>query len=246
MTGNSAADEAKSTGWSRGRVLKVAGLAAVAIGAVLLIQLLPLDAWKSRLEAYVEANGVWGGVVFGLVYVVAAVALLPASALTLVAGAVFGPLWGFVIVSIASTTAAACTLVIGRYLARDQVERWAGSSPRFAAVDRAIATGGWKVVAMLRLSPAIPFNLQNYMYGLTSIPLWKCVLTSWIAMMPGTFLYVYLGYLGGEAATGGGDDGSAQVGKWVLLGVGLLATIGVTVYLTKLAKRELAKQTEIT
>ena len=77
----------------------------------------------------------------------------------------------------------------------------AGSNRRFAAIDGAIAEGGWKIVALLRLSPAVPFNLQNYLFGLTRIGFWPYLLTSWIAMMPGTFLYVYVGHLTGEALT---------------------------------------------
>jgi hypothetical protein len=94
---------------------------------------------------------------------------------------------------------------------------------------------------MLRLSPAVPFNLQNYMYGLTAIRFWPCVLTSWVAMAPGTLLYVYLGTVGRrglEAATGGS---SASAGQWALLVVGLIATAAVTVYVTRLAKRALAR-----
>ena len=230
-----------STGVPKGRL---AAIAVVVVGLFVAIKFLPIQDWTDRLGAYVETLGVWGPIVFGLVYVAAAVALVPASALTLAAGAIFGPLLGFIIVSIASTTSAALSLLIGRYLAREKVEALAKNSPKFQAVDRAVAKGGWKIVAMLRLSPAIPFNLQNYFYGLTSIPFWKCVLTSWLAMMPGTFLYVYLGYIG-KSAVSDASSGSADAGRWALLAVGLLATVAVTVYLTKLAKKELAEQTEL-
>jgi hypothetical protein len=92
----------------------------------------------------------------------------------------------------------------------------------------------------------VPFNLQNYLYGLTSIRFWPCVLTSWLAMLPGTFMYVYLGYLGGaglQAASGSGT--SAGIGQWVLRVVGLLATIAVTVYITLLARKALREKTAI-
>ena len=113
---------------------------------------------------------------------------------------------GTIIVSLASTTGAALAFVIARYLARDSVARWVRRSPRFEAIDRAIGEEGWKIVALLRLSPAVPFNLQNYLYGLTKIRFWPCVLTSWAAMLPGTLMYVYLGVVGRaglEAASGG-------------------------------------------
>jgi uncharacterized membrane protein YdjX (TVP38/TMEM64 family) len=185
-------------------------------------------------------------VVFGLIYVAAVVLVVPGSALTLAAGAIFGLPVGLVTVSLSSTTGAALAFLIGRYLARDAVARKVQQYPRFEAIDRAVSAGGWKIVALLRLSPAVPFNLQNYLYGLTGIHFWTCVLTSWVTMLPGTFLYVYLGQLGraGLEATGGGRTRSPA--EWALLGVGLLATVFVTVYVTRLARRALRDRTQIT
>lgn len=117
----------------------------------------------------------------------------------------------------------------------------AQSNRHFAAIDQAIAEGGWKIVALLRLSPAIPFNLQNYLYGLTPVAFWPYVLASWIAMLPGTFMYVYLGHLAGSAIAG---DRQRSPLQWALLVVGLLATVAVTVYVTRLAKRKLNEQVE--
>jgi hypothetical protein len=105
-------------------------------------------------------------------------------------------------------------------------------------VDRAIAEGGWKVVALLRLSPAMPFSAGNYLFGLTAVSFWPYVLASWAAMLPGTFLYVYLGHAGRVAAAGT----ARSPAEWALLGVGLLATIAVTVYVTRLARRAMSRQ----
>jgi hypothetical protein len=109
-------------------------------------------------------------------------------------------------------------------------------------VDRAIGEGGWRIVALLRLSPAVPFNLQNYLFGLTPVAFGAYVLTSWIAMLPGTFLYVYVGHVTGVAVAGGRERTTAE---WLLLAVGLLATVAVSVYITILARRKLAERTEI-
>jgi uncharacterized membrane protein YdjX (TVP38/TMEM64 family) len=182
-------------------------------------------------------------VLFVLGYAVVTVALFPASAITLAAGALFGLVRGVVLVSLGSTTGAALAFLVARYLLRDQVERYLASRPRLAAVDKAVGRGGWRVVALLRLSPAIPFNLQNYLYGVTSIPFGAAVLTSWIAMLPGTFLYVYLGVLLGEGVRAAmGTPEMASAGKWALLGLGLLATVAVTFYVTRLARRALAEE----
>jgi uncharacterized membrane protein YdjX (TVP38/TMEM64 family) len=105
-------------------------------------------------------------------------------------------------VSVAYTTAAALAFLISRHVARDRVRRKVEVSPKLAAVDEAIGEQGWKIGALLRLSPAVPFSLQNYLYGVTGVRFWPAVLASWVAMLPGTFMYVYLGSLGKTAAAG--------------------------------------------
>ena len=225
---------------------RAVAIVLVLVGVVLLLQrVVPTDQAVRALEAWLAELGAWAPVAFGLIYVVATVLLLPGSALTLAGGAIFGLAVGTVTVSVASTTSAAVCILISRYLARDAVAERIASRPRFRAIDQAIAEGGWRIVALLRLSPAVPFNLQNYMYGLTAIRFWPCVLTSWIAMLPGTVLYVYLGVVGRrglEAAAGGS---SASLGQWALLVVGLLATIVVTAYVTRLARRALAQRASL-
>ena len=236
------ADSPNQSGSSGGKLWKVVVGVVVLVAVLFSIRQLPIGEWTAAIEQWVDSLGWWGPAAFIAIYIAASLLLIPASALTIAAGVVFGLFGGFVIVSIASTTSAALALLISRYAAREKIESIASDNPKFAAIDRAITKGGWKIVAMLRLSPAVPFNLLNYMFGLTSIPFWRCVLTSWLAMMPGTLLYVYLGYIGKTAAAG---DGKSPL-EWGLLGVGIVATLAVTWYLTRLAKRELANETEIT
>ncbi|NJL30460.1 MAG: DUF547 domain-containing protein [Phycisphaerales bacterium] len=226
---------------STGRVLqwlRLVSIGLILVSLIMLVRLLPVDRMVALLTAQVEQLGVWGPVLFAGVYIAAAVLFIPGSALTLAAGAVFGLLQGFAVVSVASTSAAALSFLIGRYLARDSVNRWAGQNPKFAAIDRAIGQGGWKIIALLRLSPAVPFSLGNYLFGITSIRFWSYVFTSWLAMMPGTFMYVYLGYAGraGLSAAAGAGQGKSPA-QWALLVVGLLATVAVTVYVTRIARK---------
>ena len=174
-----------------------------------------------------------------LLYVIATVLFVPGTLLTLAAGAMFGLVGGMITVSIGSTLGASLAFLIARYLARSQIAALADRNRSFGAIDRAIAAGGWKIVVLLRLSPAIPFNLQNYLYGLTSIRFWPYVLSSWLAMMPGTLLYVYLGHVTGAAVNA---DRERTAAEWVLLAIGLLATLVVTVYITRLARSKLQEQ----
>lgn len=227
-------------------VIRGVSIVLIVIALFVLVRALPLDRAIDLLKSKVDGLGFWGPLALGGLYVVAALAFFPGSALTLAAGAVFGLVWGTVTVSIASTTAAALAFLIARYLARDKVAKQARRYPKFLAIDSAIGAGGWKIIAMLRLSPAMPFSLGNYLFGLTAIRFWPYVLASWLFMLPGTFLYVYLAHIGTEGVkSAAGAEGGKSPAEWALLGVGLLATIGVTVYVTRLSRKALSEQTRI-
>lgn len=225
----------------RAGLIRWISAAAILIALVLLIRTLPTERVLGPVQEWVDSLGVWGPLALGAIYVVAALLLIPAWILTVAAGAIYGLILGTVIVSLASTTAVAVAFLVARYLAREKVRRRVEESPKLAAVDEAIGQQGWKIVALLRLSPAVPFNLQNYLYGVTAIRFWPCVLTSWIAMLPGTFLYVYLGSIGKTAAAGG----ETSVAQWIIRGIGLAATVAVTFYLAWLARNAIHKQTHI-
>jgi uncharacterized membrane protein YdjX (TVP38/TMEM64 family) len=200
--------------------------------------LMPVEQWLEQVQGSMARMGALGGLVFGLLYVVAALLFVPGSVLTLGAGLVFGLGWGTVVASAAATTTAGAAFLITRYLARDRVARLARRHEKFGAIDEAVREKGWKVVALLRLSPLVPFSVSNYLYGLTAIRFWPYLLASWVAMLPGTVLYVYLG-AAGRAAVGGARKHSAW--EWVLLAAGLVATVAVTVLLTRTARKELER-----
>ena len=221
----------------RATLVRIAAVTVMAIGVYLVARRLHVAALAGDLTRWVQGLGPWGPIVYGLIYVAAVVALLPASAFTIGAGAIFGLVVGTIVVSLGSTTGAALAFLIARHFARDAVARGIARSPRFAAIDQAVGEGGWKIVALLRLSPAVPFNLQNYLYGLTKIGFWPCVLTSWASMLPGTIMYVYLGALGRASLDAASGARSRTPAEWVLFVIGLLATVAVTLYVTRLARR---------
>jgi uncharacterized membrane protein YdjX (TVP38/TMEM64 family) len=213
-------------------LVALAGVAVVAAG-----RLLPVASWTKDLERWISALGAAGYAAFYAIYVVAALLFVPGAALTIAAGFLFGLLRGTAIVSLAATTAAGLAFLIARHAARGAVEARARKDRRFTAIDEAIGERGWKIVALLRLSPAVPFSLSNYFYGLTAIRFWPYLLTSWVATLPGTVLYVYLGAAGRAAARG--DDRTPLENAY--LGLGLAATVAVTIYLTRVARNALRK-----
>jgi uncharacterized membrane protein YdjX (TVP38/TMEM64 family) len=192
--------------------------------------------------AWIAGLGGWGPVAFVVLYVVVTVLLLPAVVLTVGAGALFGVAWAFVVVSTGATLGAVAAFVIGRYLVRDWVARRVAASPRLAAVDEAVGREGWKIVLLTRLSPAFPFVLLNYVFALTRVSLPHYALASWLGMMPGIALYSYLGALAGDVAATAVGGRARTPEEWILFGLGLLATAGVTLYVTRLARAALDRR----
>jgi uncharacterized membrane protein YdjX (TVP38/TMEM64 family) len=214
---------------------------AVVVAAVLLLAaaawFLPIGTWLEAFVRRVAGAGVAGWLAFIGVYATVTVLALPGSVLTLGAGFAFGIGTGFALVSVASTLGAALAFLIARRVGRDAILRRFAGGGTFAAIDGAVAREGWRVVVLLRLSPLIPFNALNYLLGLTGIPFGQAVLASWVGMMPGTLLYVYLGALGraGVEQAGSGFD----AGRTALLAVGLAATVAVSVLVARRARSAL-------
>ncbi len=223
-------------------IWKWIALALVVAALFVASQLLPVKEWLNSFNQWVGGLGPIGVVIFIIVYALATVLFVPGSVLTVGAGFIFGLTVGVFAVSIGSTIGAALAFLISRYIARRKIEALASRNEKFKAIDRAIGEQGWKLVFLLRLSPLIPFNISNYFYGITAIEFWPYVLASWIGMLPGTVLYVYLGTFGKatvEAAAGGGRTRSPL--EWALLGLGLIATVVVTVWVTQIARKALRK-----
>jgi uncharacterized membrane protein YdjX (TVP38/TMEM64 family) len=189
--------------------------------------------------AWISGLGPLAPLMFILIYILACVLLLPGSILTLGAGVVFGIIKGSIAVSIGSTLGATAAFLVGRYLARGWVSKKIAGNNKFKAIDEAVAREDWKIVLLTRLSPVFPFNLLNYGFGLTKVTLKHYILASWIGMIPGTVMYVYIGSLAGDLATLGTGQRTRSTGEWILYGIGLLATIAVTVFVTRIAKRAL-------
>lgn len=216
-------------------------VAAVAVVIILVVVTRQLDLqqlFRSAL-AWISALGPIGPLIFVVLYVAASVLLLPGSILTLGAGVIFGVFNGFIAVSIGSTLGATCAFLVGRYLARDWVAKRIAGNEKFKSVDEAVAREGWKIVLLTRLSPVFPFNILNYAFGLTQVGIRHYFFASWVGMIPGTVLYVYIGSLAGDLASIGAGGRTRTLGEWILYGVGLAATIAVTFFVTRLARKAL-------
>ena len=212
----------------------VLGILFVALAVGFLF--LPVREWFTALQVYVDRLGPLGPVIVAAAYVLLTVLLIPGSALTIGAGTVFGLWTGLAVVVVGANLGALGSFLLARTLLRDKVGEWAKANPRFDALDRAIAKEGFKMVLLSRLSPAFPFTLLNYLLGLTKVSVGSYVLANLIGMLPGTFLYVYIG-----ATLSSGLSDGAGLFKQILLGVGLLATVGVVILVTRAARRAIAE-----
>ena len=201
--------------------------------------------WLKNALEWINNQGPVGGIAFMLLYIVATVAVLPGSVLTLGAGVVFGVFLGSVYVFIGATIGAIAAFLVGRYIARGWVAKKIAGNKKFAAVDNAVGREGLKIVLLTRLSPVFPFNLLIYAYGVTGVSLKDYILGT-IGILPGTIMYVYIGSLAGNIATiGTGKQPSNPTVVWAIRIIGFIATVAVTLYVTKVARKALEESTSI-
>ncbi|NCF32609.1 MAG: hypothetical protein GWP50_03455 [Proteobacteria bacterium] len=215
----------------------------ISLGLVLTVIIsavfLPVADTLLVLFDWVGENRSVSWLVFIVFYVMACVLVLPGSLLTLAAGFLFGLGYGFAIVSLASTLGATCAFLVGRFLARDWVAAKLQGLPKFAALDAAVGEQGAVVVLLTRLSPIFPFSLLNYGLGLTQVKLSHYVLASWVGMIPGTVLYVYLGSIASNLTSiFAGDLAQLPASSWLFY-LGLGATVLLTVAITRIATKAL-------
>jgi uncharacterized membrane protein YdjX (TVP38/TMEM64 family) len=218
-------------------------LSSTIIFVIIIAKLLNIQSLLQQSLIWVESLGFWGPAAFIAIYNLATILFIPGSILTLGGGVLFGAFWGSLYVFIAATFGATFAFLIGRYISRDWVSQKIDKYPKFKAIDSAVAQEGLKIVFLTRLSPVFPFNLLNYAFGVTQVSLKDYILGS-IGMIPGTVMYVYIGSLAGDIAMIGMKNSSANPTlQWAINIMGLIATITVTIYVTRIAKKAL--ETEV-
>ena len=219
---------------SRG-VLKPAIILVALIIIIEATRYFGFDTRLSQLKLWILSLGFWGPFVFAIIYAVSVTALVPGSAMTIAAGALFGTIKGVIIVSVASTLGAALSFFIARHLARETVERWLEKNEKFKKLDKLTEKRGAVIVAITRLVPLFPFTLLNYGFGLTKVRFSTYLFWSWVCMFPGTVLYV---------------AGSDAVSKFVtheaspLGAVAVFAVFGALLYFLVRYARGLLKDSE--
>jgi uncharacterized membrane protein YdjX (TVP38/TMEM64 family) len=206
-------------------------LLGLVIGILVLARFLGLTDRLGELRDWIKGLGTLGALVFIVIYVAAVVAALPAAPVSVAAAALFGSVWGIVLINIGATLGASLAFLVGRYFARGAVVNWLGRNERFRRLDQLTEAHGAIIVALTRLVPIFPFNLLNYGFGLTRVPFWTYVFWTWLCIIPGTILYV----VGADAVLQGAAQGKVP---WLLVLVFGAALIFLTI-LARFAKRRL-------
>jgi uncharacterized membrane protein YdjX (TVP38/TMEM64 family) len=216
---------------NRRRAWTWVGLGVLVVALCLGWLALPVGECAGLFQRWILGLGVWGVAIFAGVFIAATLVLAPDWPLSVAAGMVYG-LWGVPLVLTAAIVAASLAFLAARHLARRRVRAMLAASRKFAAVDIAVTGEGWKIVLLLRLSPLVPFNVQNYLFGITEIPFLHYFAATGVGIVPGTVLFVDLGALGN--ASGGPL-------QWAFFAVGLLATAIVVILVARKAKEKLAE-----
>lgn len=213
--------------------LKVAAILAVIGVFIVAFRVLPVAQWLENFQTFVREAGPLGYVLYVIVYVICCVLLVPALALTLGAGAIFGFAAGSAVVIVGATLGATAAFLLGRTVFRKRVEAMVASNPRGAAIDRAIAAEGTKIMLLMRLSGFPPFTWINYALGLTGVRLRPYILTTLFGIIPGTLAFTWAGAAGAAALTGSGNR--------ISLIVTAAGAVLVSVYIARIASRAIRR-----
>ena len=181
----------------KGGLLKIIIVIAVIVAVVLVAHFTGITEYLQlenvhQVQEWIGSFGIIGYLIFILLYIAVAVFMLPAFFFTILAGAAFGPILGGILALLGATIGASIAFVVARYVARDTMVSRFGGSPLFKKIDKGLEENGVSFLILTRLVPVFPYNVQNYIYGLTPIKLGTFSLVSLICMAPGAFIYAFM------------------------------------------------------
>lgn len=194
--------------------------------------------WLSQVLPLLQSP--WGAVLFIPLYAVWVTLLLPGVWASMLAGALYGPWWGSLVVFIGACLGAEMAFLLGRHWLRDWARRRLAAVPKLQSLEEAVSKEGLKLVLLTRLSPAFPFSLLNFAYGLGEVSL-RDYSIGLIGILPGTILFCGLGALAGDVARFGDVlSGKADAFTWGLRIVGIFATLASVWFVGRAAQKVLS------
>jgi uncharacterized membrane protein YdjX (TVP38/TMEM64 family) len=148
---------------------------------------------KETIEATVTAAGIYAPVLYILIYIAATVLFIPGSILTITGGFIFGAVEGTIYTVIGATIGATIAFFFARLIGGSFIENIEKKFTKLKDYDKGIEKNGIQIMLFLRLIPLFPFAALNYAMGLTKIKARDYIFASFIGMIPGTFVYSYIG-----------------------------------------------------
>ena len=213
-------------------VFKAILAAVLLIAFIVAVRFLPIGDWIASFQAWVKGLGPIGYLVYVLAYVIVCVTFLPASPLTIGAGAIFGFVEGAIVVIVGATLGATASFLLGRTIMRRKIEAMAANNPKFRALDRAIAREGGKIVFLVRLAPVFPFAYINFAFGLTGVRTLSYVVATFFGIIPVTLAFVYIADAATRTATA-----DMSTTRLIINIAGVVIAIAVTAFVTRVALR---------
>jgi len=218
--------------------LRLLLLVALVLGAFAGLQFLPVRDWFLAAESYIAGLGAIGPPAVALFYVLATVLGLPATPISITAAGLFGFKTGFIVVLFGANCGALCAFLLSRTILRQRVARWTEAKANFRALDGAVAHQGFTMTLLLRLSPVVPFNLLNYLLGLTPVRVGSYIAATLLGMLPGMLVNVYVGAVARDLVA---EPAALQPLKYI----GLLATIAAALLIARVARNSLRQAQEL-
>jgi len=215
---------------------KLIVLLLIVVAIIIAFRVLPVADWLRTFQAYVRGLGALGYVLYIVVYAICVIAFVPASILTLGAGAIFGFVGGTIVVVIGATIGATLSFLLARTVMRKRIEEMTVTNAKFRALDRAIAAEGMKIVFLTRLAVVFPFTYLNYAFGLTAIPFGRYVIATFFGILPATIAFVFAS----SAATNAATTSTSSITKIVYIAGGVMAII-VSVLIGRIATRAIRR-----
>lgn len=197
--------------------------------------------WVESVILALGDLGPWAPALFIAAYVVVSVTLAPAFLLTVTAGAVFGLWRGSLLVLVGALFGSSVVFGIASPLARTRLIGWLDRDPRIAAVRATIVDDGVWIMFLLRLSPVVPFTWLNYALALSGVS-FRNYLIALTGMLPTIVLYMYYGKVVGDVALLAVGAKPRGVAYYVLLVLGLIATVVSTTLIARAAKRSFERR----
>ena len=196
--------------------------------------------WLTNSQDFFRQLDWLGVLLFAAGVVVAQMAIAPLSPVAVASGLIFGFGRGWLAITLGTGVGAAVNFLIARYLARGVVARRLEKNEKFRLIDAAIGREGWKIVFMLRFVP-MPFGLANYAYGLTAIRFWPYVGATCAAIVPANTFLVWVGTAAKTSMAAAAGAETPTMGRYIFLGIGLVATFCALIYVTKIARAAVAR-----